>query len=38
MMKYIKFDLDIRFRNVNCATWRNSCIGDRTIVYLCRKL
>jgi len=21
------------FRNVNCANWSNSCIGDRTIVY-----
>jgi len=25
------------FRNVDCANWRNSCIGDRTTVYLCRK-
>jgi len=25
------------FLNVDCANWRNSCIGDRTTVYLCRK-
>jgi len=25
------------FRNVDCANWRNSCIGHRTTVYLCRK-
>jgi len=24
------------FRNVDCANWRNSSIGDRTTVYLCR--
>jgi len=25
------------FRNVVSANWRNSCTGDRTTTYLCRK-
>jgi len=28
---------NLRLRNVNCANWRNACIGDRTIVFFCRK-
>jgi len=28
---------NISFCNMNCANWRNSCIGARTAVYICRK-